>query len=88
MVRAKISQNKAKELPSKAVTGTSSLLSYPIINLAAWGTMSPIKPSSPAKLIALPANNDDRTIKIKRYLATFKPRDFAVSSPKERTFIS
>lgn len=88
MVRANISQNKANKLPSKAETGTSNLLSYPIINLDAWGTISPIKPSSPAKLIALPENNDDNTIKIKRYLDTFNPKDLAVSSPKDRTHMS
>lgn len=88
MVRANISHTKANKLPSKAETGTSNLLSYPIINLDAWGTISPIKPSSPAKLIALPENNDDNTIKIKRYLDTFNPKDLAVSSPKDRTFMS
>lgn len=87
-VRANRSQNKVNELPNKAVTMTSNLCSYPIINLEAWGTISPIKPNSPAKLIALPANNDDKTINIKRYPGTFKPKDLAVSSPKDRMFRS
>lgn len=87
-VRASISQNKANELPNKAETITSSLLSYPTINLDAWGTISPIKPNSPEKLIALPESNDDNVIKIKRYPGTFKPRDLAVSSPKDKMLMS
>ena len=58
-VRANISQNKVNKLPSKAETGTSSRLSYPIRNLAPWGTIRPTKPNRPAKLTALPASNDD-----------------------------
>lgn len=87
-VRDNISQNKVNKLPSNAETGTSSLLSYPAINLDAWGTISPMKPSNPAKLIALPESSDESTINIKRYLDTFKPKDLAVSSPKDKMFIS
>jgi hypothetical protein len=39
-------------------------------------------------LISKLFNIDDNTINIKRYLDTFSPKDLAVSSPKDRMFMS
>ena len=86
-MRDRISQVNVKRLPIKAQAGTSTLLSFSTISLAMWGTIRPINPNNPAKLIALPDSNEDKIKNIKRYLETLSPKDFAVSSPKARIFI-
>ena len=65
--------------------GRSRPLSLPVNLRTKWGTISPTKPRSPAKLTAAPASRAANTRKSMRYRPTRRPTPWAVSSPSVTT---
>ena len=83
--RAARSQTVTKAAPHRAHRGSSFLHSLPANRRTAWGTISPTKPSSPAKLTAPPQSTAASPRNTVRIRPAFRPRLRAVSSPREST---
>jgi len=82
---ARSSHIKSKAAPTKAVAGTSFLLSNPTSNLAMCGLTTPIQAIIPATEVAEAVPKVAKKIPRLLHFLTSNPKAFASSSPRERT---